>query len=440
MLTADENALFARIGPGTRMGALQRRYWHVVCGVEEMAGPSSSSGRTKRIRLLGEDLVLYKDRSGGYGLLAEACQHRRASLAYGIPTADGIRCPYHGWQFDRAGRCTEQPNEPPESSFKDKVRTAGYPVEELGGVLFAYLGPEPVPLLPRLDGFVTDGPAIRMYGQTLVPCNWLQIMENSLDPVHAEWLHGNLAEFVEEQRGGPSTSSGQAARFSHSRKHLKIAFAEFEYGIYKRRLLKGASEDSDDWRVGHPVFFPNILAVGSGGGELWKMNAYQIRIPKDDTHTLHVWYDVFIPPPGVVVPQHLLDTVTVYDIPAVDASGEFILDLLDAQDVMAWATQGPIAERELEHLGTTDAGIIAFRTMLRRELAKVEAGADPIGVIRDPARNERITYAVEKNKVHFADGFESYAARVHNRHYPHVAELAQVFAANAKPIAAAYGD
>ena len=366
-------------------------------------------------------------------MIAEACPHRRASLAYGIPTADGIRCPYHGWQFDGTGRCTDQPNEPAGEPFKDKVRTAGYPVQELGGVLFAYLGPQPAPLLPRLDGFVTDGPAIRMYGQTLVPCNWLQIMENSLDPVHAEWLHGHLAEFVEEQRGG--------ARFSHSRKHLKIAFAEFEYGIYKRRLLKGAREDSDDWRVGHPVFFPNILAVGSGGGELWKMNAYQIRIPQDDKHTLHVWYDVFIPPPGVAVPQQLLDerrrsTTS----PPSTRSGEFILDLLDAQDVMAWETQGPIAERDREHLGTTDAGIIAFRNMLRRELAKVEAGEDPIGVIRDPARNKRITYPVEKNKVHFADGFESYAARVHNRHYPYVGELAKVFAANAKPIAAAYGD
>src|SRR6202167_4995778 len=124
MLTAEENELLARIGPGTRMGALQRRYWHVVCGVEEMA-----DRWTKRIRLLGEDLVLYKDRSGRFGLIAEACPHRRASLAYGIPTPDGIRCPYHGWKFDGAGRCLEQPNEPEGSNFKDKVTTAGYPIQ-----------------------------------------------------------------------------------------------------------------------------------------------------------------------------------------------------------------------------------------------------------------------------------------------------------------------
>jgi 5,5'-dehydrodivanillate O-demethylase oxygenase subunit len=107
MLTPEENEVLTRIGPGTRMGALQRRYWHPIAAVAEMGDPSSGSGRTKRVRLLGEDLVLFKDRSGRFGLIAEACPHRRASFAYGIPTEQGIRCPYHGWMFDGSGRCLE---------------------------------------------------------------------------------------------------------------------------------------------------------------------------------------------------------------------------------------------------------------------------------------------------------------------------------------------
>ena len=114
--------------------------------------------------------------------------------------ATALRCPYHGWKFDGSGRCLEMPNEPEGSTFKDKVRLAGYPVGELGGLLWGYLGPQPAPLIPRLDGFV-DGPAIRMCAKTTVRCNWLQIMENSLDPVHTEWLHGKLYEFYKEQQG-----------------------------------------------------------------------------------------------------------------------------------------------------------------------------------------------------------------------------------------------
>src|SRR5271157_5172881 len=113
MLTAEENDVLTRIGPGTRMGDLMRRYWHPIAAAGEM-----DERWTKRVRLLGEDLVLFKDRAGRFGLIAEQCPHRRASLAYGIPTEQGIRCPYHGWMYDRNGQCIEQPNEPEGSSFK----------------------------------------------------------------------------------------------------------------------------------------------------------------------------------------------------------------------------------------------------------------------------------------------------------------------------------
>ncbi len=412
MLTAQENELLTRIGPGTPMGALMRRYWHPIAAASEMR-----EAWTKRVRLLGEDLVLFRNRSGGFGLIEEQCPHRRASLAYGIPTAEGIRCPYHGWEFDATGACIDQPNEPAESRFKDKVRTPAYAVEELGGLLFAYLGPAPRPLVPRLDGFVAAG-AIRMVGRAIVPCNWLQIMENSVDPVHTEWLHGHLYELQREAAG---------EKVAISKHHLKIAFDEFDYGIYKRRLLEGQPEDADDWKTGHPMVFPTILAVGNAS-DAWRMHAFQIRVPIDDTHTMHYWYNAYVPLAGQPVPAHLLDDVPVYDVPYVDDRGAYLIDLIDAQDIMAWVTQGPIADRTRETLGASDRGITLYRRMLRRELAKVEAGEDPIGVLRDPARNATIDLHVEKAKAHYAEGFANLVQRTRIRYSPVAGDLIRVFA------------
>src|ERR1019366_83458 len=126
MLTAHDNELLTRTGRGTPMGELLRRYWYPVAARAQLDGRW-----THRVRLLGEDLVLFRDRADRLGLIAEVCPHRRASLAYGTPTAQGIRCPYHGWEFAGTGRCLEQPNEPEGSGFKDKVATAGYPVAEM---------------------------------------------------------------------------------------------------------------------------------------------------------------------------------------------------------------------------------------------------------------------------------------------------------------------
>jgi 5,5'-dehydrodivanillate O-demethylase len=411
MLTAQENERLTRVGPGTPMGNLLRRYWQPVAGAEEM-----QSRWTKRVRLLGEDLVLYKDRSGRFGLIGEFCPHRRASLAYGIPTDDGIRCPYHGWKFDGTGRCLEQPNEPEGSIFKDKVATAGYPVEELGGLLWAYLGPQPAPLIPRFDGYV-DERAVRIIGHAVLPCSWLQCMENSLDPVHAEWLHGAFHEFVKEAEG---------LKVAFNRKHAKIGFDEFEFGIIKRRLLEGQSEDATDWKDGHPVIFPNSLAVGSGGG-LYQHYTFQIRVPIDDEHTQHWWYNAYVPPPGTVVPQQLRERIPVYEVPYRDADGEFLTGMIHAQDIMVWVQQGKIADRTREALAWTDRGVTFYRNLLKREMAKVEQGLDPLGTVRDPAKNVRIDLPLEVGKDGFKDGFASLFKRHVSSFAPNAAEILDVF-------------
>ncbi len=412
MLTAAENTLLTGIEPGARMGALLRRFWQPLGAASEM-----EDRWTKRVRVLGEDLVLFRDRSGAFGLITEACPHRRASLAYGIPTAGGIRCPYHGWQFDATGHCIEQPNEPPDSNFKDKVTTAAYPVTELGGLLWGYLGPLPAPCVPQLDGLVAEG-TIRTLGMAIVNCNWLQIMENSVDSVHTEWLHGKFHEFIKEAEG---------TKVSISKHHLKIGFDEFAHGIVKRRVLEGHTEEDDDWKIGHPLLFPNTLAIGNAG-EDWHEYRFQFRVPIDDTHTMHYWYSSFVVPKTAIVPKHLLERVHVYDVPVRDESGDYILDSIHAQDIMAWESQGPIADRTLESLSSTDRGITLYRRMLLRELRRMEDGEDPKTVQRNPSENAVIRLPLERTKAHRAEGFENLLRRHQMRYSPMAEEIIAIFA------------
>jgi 5,5'-dehydrodivanillate O-demethylase len=159
------------------------------------------------------------------------------------------------------------------------------------------------------------------------------------------------------------------------------------------------------------------------------MHAFQIRVPIDDESTLHLWYNAYVPLHDVDVPRKLLDEVPVYDVPFTDENGEYLVELIDGQDIMAWVTQGRIADRAEEHLGTTDRGVAMFRRMLRRELEKVARGEDPIGVVRDPEQNQIISLRVERAKAHYADGFESLVRRTRIRYCPTADELIAVFAA-----------
>jgi 5,5'-dehydrodivanillate O-demethylase len=411
MESVKQNKLLTEVGRGTPMGELMRRYWQPIGAAVDL-----ESKWTKRVRLLGEDLVIFKDRQGRLGLIAEQCPHRRASFAHGIPTENGIRCPYHGWEYNAQGKCIHQPNEQDKCAFRDKVSTDAYPVQEMGGMLFAYMGPQPQPLLPRWDGFVAQN-TIRIMGRTILPINWLQIMENSLDPVHTEWLHGHHYEFLKEQEG---------IKVAISTRHLKIDFKEFEYGMTKHRLLEGHSEDGDDWKVGHPIVFPNMLAVGNGD-EKSRYYSFQMRVPVDDTHTMHLWFNAYVPPQGVEVPKHLLEKVHTYEVPFMDDKGEYIVDNVDGQDMMAWISQGAIADRSLENLGATDKGIVMYRRMLKREMQKVQAGIDPMGIVRDSARNERIDLPNEKKKHHNSDGFTSFMMRTHAKYSPIANDLSKLF-------------
>jgi 5,5'-dehydrodivanillate O-demethylase len=399
MLSVQENERLTQVGPGTPMGELMRRYWHPIAAAAELS-PSPEGRPTRAVRLLGEDLVLYRDRSGTLGLIDLLCAHRRVDLSYGIPEEHGLRCMYHGWLYDETGQCIEQPFEetvhPPRMSspagegssevavkggFKDKVRIAGYPVQELGGLIFAYLGPLPAPLLPRWEQLTWDN-AVRDIALSNLECNWLQCQENSLDAVHTEWLHNYFGNYVRTGIGFRPASQGKTTR---------IAFEQFEMGIMKRRLQEGFPEDGEDWAHGHPVLFPNILFVGDQ-----TRTTTQWRVPIDDEHTFHVSYYAYRAAPGHPAPVQ--NVVPYRWTPLRQEDGRYVVDVTFNQDYMAWQTQGPIADRNREVLGQSDVGIILFRKQLSQQMAVIADGGDPMNVWRGPFTNELIELPIERVK------------------------------------------
>ena len=178
MLTAEANERITRVGPGTPMGELMRRYWLPVRPTAQLM-----EEEVMAVRLLGEDLVLFRSGDGQVGLVSDRCPHRMTELRYGIPDVGGLRCCYHGWMFDPAGRCLETPLESANDSFKERIRIKGYPVQDMGGLVWAYMGPEPAPLLPPWDLFVMPN-SLRQIGIMNLNCNWLQCHENTGDPAH----------------------------------------------------------------------------------------------------------------------------------------------------------------------------------------------------------------------------------------------------------------
>ena len=361
MLSAEDNARLTRVGRGTPMGELMRRYWQPVAAVAQL-----DEHPTLPVRLMGENLVLYRDTRGRYGLLDRHCAHRRADLAYGTVEDCGLRCHYHGWLFDGAGACLEQPFEEaarPEARFKDKIRLTAYPVEAKGGLLWAYLGPAPAPLVPDWDLFHQRGYKQIVFSE--IPCNWVQGQENSIDPIHFEWLHSNWS----------AAQRGDAAR---APRHLKIAFEEFEWGFTYRRVREDTTEDDELWTVGRVCLWPNCLYTGK----------FEWRVPIDDERTLHVaWFND--PVPGAAPFEQA--RIPYWHGPIRDPqTGRWLTSHIMNQDFVAWIGQGAVADRTLEHLGESDRGVILLRRRLLEEADIAARGGDPKAVVRDPAKNQRL--------------------------------------------------
>lgn len=368
MLTEQENRTLTRVGPGTPMGNLLRRYWMPVGGASEFDTIS-----VKPIRLFGEDLVLYRDLNGTFGLVERRCPHRRADLSYGFVEEHGLRCNYHGWCFDERGACIEQPFEDvaqPEAQFKHKVRAAAYPVQERRGLLFAYLGPQPAPLLPNWEPFLWRDGFVQVITAT-VPCNWLQCQENSIDPIHFEWMHSNWSRRLKGDR-------------SFAKPHVRIDFREFEFGFTYHRLIEGMSEDHERWKTGRIALWPNCLGPNQH---------FEWRVPIDDENTLFVvwWFD----PVPLERRPYVQGRIPTWEAPVLDPrTGRYLTTHIDNQDFVAWTGQGRIADRTKEQLGPSDRGIILMRKRFFDDLARIERGEDPSGLVRDEARNACIALPI----------------------------------------------
>ena len=386
MLTREQNETLTRVGPGTPCGELMRRYWHPIYPAAKLR-----DNPVAKVRILCEDLVLFRDRSGRLGLVQERCPHRRTSLAVGIPEKEGLRCCYHGWLFDAEGHCLEQPLERAGSDFKNEIRITAYPVEEMGGLVWAYLGPKPAPLLPRWDLFVRARGFRQMVGHQL-PCNWLQVMENRGDLGHAIYLHGRLFQYALERQG--RLTDDPKARYNAAMvtqrdmmaRGVNVRYRPIynQFGFTKGTLSSEQKEDARSWTVGvNPILFPYLLAFGPEEGDHRIRRTYQFGVPIDDTHTWHINYFCYVCPPEVEMPAQ--EFVPYAEVPLKNEKGEYRLDYVLGQDMVAWTEQGEIADRDQENLGTSDSLVVAYRNLLKQQIDRVQAGEEPMNVFRDPA-------------------------------------------------------
>jgi 5,5'-dehydrodivanillate O-demethylase len=378
MLSVAANERLTRVGPGTPCGELMRRYWIPIAALTQL-----DDNPVRKVRVLGEDLTLYRTTTGKIGLIGERCLHRLVDMQYGIPDERGLRCPYHGWLYEESGACTERPMESAKGEFKFKMK--GYPVKELGGLVFAYLGPQPAPALPKWDLFTWPN-AVKQIAFNVIDCNWLQCQENTGDPTHSVWAHGHLFKYVLQRQGKYAERAASVDHTLHGRTKWGIGIKELyanptAYGFEKGIIFsKELGAEQDQKRRHSTVIFPFYTQTGKAGQP---RSEYQIRVPIDDTKTLHICYQVYSAPPGVEAPKQ--DGVPWYEPPTHDEKGNLILDYVLAQDALVWKAQGDITDRSQEILGRTDLPILLLRRQLDEQIAQVEQGKEPMNFFRtDP--------------------------------------------------------
>jgi phthalate 4,5-dioxygenase len=387
MLSHQENTLITRVGQGTPMGNAMRRYWIPAVLAREIAEPD---GSPVRVRLLGEDLLAFRDSEGRIGLVDEYCPHRRASLFFGRNEECGLRCVYHGWKFDVAGTCIDMMNEPEENDFKHKVRLTAYPTCELGGIVWAYLGPANA--LPPPPKFAwTAAPETHLHVTKVIQeCNWLQGLEGGIDTSHAPIMHRLLSE--NSTRGGFKPSNpfvrGKAPR-------LVVDLTDYGYQYAGIRPLDDAEMHIRTYHFVLPFHQIRPSRAESGtpliAGHSWVPIddettmvynwAYSPGAPLTDTDRLERGLGngpVHVDPSTF---RSLSNSTNNYRIDrAVQRHESYTgIDGINVQDRAIQESMGPIVDRSKEHLGPADKAIIQARKLLRQAVMTVEAGGKPDG-------------------------------------------------------------
>jgi nitrite reductase/ring-hydroxylating ferredoxin subunit len=387
MLSREDNELLCRIGPGTSMGNLIRQYWVPAALASELPEPD---GAPLRVRLLGESLIAFRTSSGTVGLIQNNCPHRGASLFYGRNEAEGLRCVYHGWKFDVAGRCVDMPSEPAESRFKDKVRAVAYPCLERGGLIWAYLGPRATPPpLPELEPTMAADCTIQAYQRE---CNWMQALEGDIDTGHTVFLH--LGGVQPEE-----VAPGTWARYVLDNPTPRYEVVETDFGVMYG-AARPAEADTVYWRIANFLFpFYAMVPTGVLGLEV-RVRAW---VPMDDEHTLFMTISRGAPPAArnagrqvVGPPETLPNTTDWYGRFRCMADGrnDYLIDRkaqrsvsytgigsILLQDQAVTESMGPIYDRAQERLGTSDQMIIRTRKrLIEAARALRDRGQVPPGV------------------------------------------------------------
>ncbi len=386
MISAEQNDLMTRVGPGTPAGQLLRRYWQPVALADDLRGPRP----VRSIELMGQHFVLFRDESGRLGMLDRDCPHRGADLAFGRLENGGLRCAFHGWLFDAGGACIETPAEPAGSKLCTRIRQGAYPVVERAGTVFAYIGEGEPPAFPEFDCFVA--PASHTFAfMGLFECNWLQALEVGLDPAHASYLHrffedADTAESYGKQfRGASADSDMPITKVLREYERPDISLEPTEFG-FRLKALRKLSEDSTHVRVTNMVF-PQAFIIPMSS----EMTISQWHVPVDDTHCY--WFAIFTSFTGPVDREQMrAQRLELYELPAYTSRKNKrnnygfnvqeqltetytgMGDDINVHDQWAVESQGAIQDRTREHLGTTDKGIAAYRRMLVNAIEATEAG------------------------------------------------------------------
>ena len=383
MLTREENALLTRTGPGTPLGALFRRYWLPVLLSEELPEPD---GDPKQVRLLGERLVAFRDTRGRVGLLEEACPHRCASLAYGRNEECGLRCIYHGWKVDVDGNILETPPEPPESTFKDRIKHVAYPTREANGSIWAYLGPrDQMPPFPEWEW--QRAPAAQ-FGVTKIyeDCNYLQGVEGSIDSAHSDYLHSSNIRGRPRDHAPRLETQDTAYGFRYAAIRRPDAHADTHQ--YVRVTI---------WVAPFYVFTPPQRAgISSSAGAGQDVLVQQAWVPIDDEHNyfFSLRYNRTGPLAEAHAAQFRMDAafrparnranLHLQDRAAMRAGTSWSgIDGVNSQDFAVVESMGPIVDRTREHLGASDVAVIRMRRRLLEAVRAHQAGALPPGL--DPS-------------------------------------------------------